>query len=74
MGKVINRIPEGSESGGRLGVYRIIKDEPVQRYIIKNEPVPDICVTSKKSAGGMQGEEIDSWLKTGVSTASSRGR
>ena len=52
MGKVINRIPEGSESDRRLGVYRIIKDEPFQRYIMKNEPVPDICVTSKNSAGG----------------------
>ena len=39
--KDINRVPEGSESGGRLGMYRRIK----------KEPVPEIYVASKNSAG-----------------------
>ena len=39
--KEINRIPEGSESGGRLGMYRRIK----------KEPAPEIYVVSKNSVG-----------------------
>ena len=31
--KEINRVPEGSESGGRLGMYRRIKRSRFQRYV-----------------------------------------
>lgn len=55
MAKEIYSIPGGSESGGRLGAYGIIK----------SEPVAEIYVTLKNSAGG---GESDSWFKTGMPT------
>ncbi len=60
--KDINRVPEGSESGGRLGMYRRIK----------KEPVPEIYVASKNSAGVRR--VIYSRAKIGVPTFSSRSR